>query len=257
MSVIVDQPDWGHVRVTGADRVRFLHGVSTCHVEGLAVGGHTWGAILSPKGRVLSVLELVRNADDVMVHVEPALLEPTVALLEKHAILDEVVFERVATPAHRVWQTAADVWDAAPVLAPAPGPAASADLVEVLRVEAGMLRYGVDVDDDCFPFETPLARFLDYGKGCYIGQEPVFRVYSQGKSARVMRGLCATGDGPLAPGAIARHPAKDNAGAVTSSVVSPRLGPIAMAYLHRTAWDVGGVVTVDGRLATVVELPFA
>src|SRR6185436_19197146 len=97
----------------------------------------------------------------------------------------------------------------------------------------------------------------DYGKGCYVGQEPVFRVYSQGKSARVMRGLRLAGDGPAARGAVVVHPAKADAGAVTSSVVSPQLGPIALAYLHRTSWEVGGTVTVDGRSATVVELPFA
>jgi folate-binding protein YgfZ len=256
--VIVSQDDWGHVRVTGADRVRFLHGLSTCHVEGLSEhGGHTWGAMLSPKGRVLSVIEVVRNPDDVMLHVEPALADKTIAILEKHAIMDEVVFERVVAPSYRIWERAADVWDAAPVFGAAPGPAATAGEVEVLRVEAGMLRYGIDVDEDCFPFETPLARFIDYGKGCYIGQEPVFRVYSQGKSARVLRGLRVAGEGPVARGAVVAHPAKAEAGAVTSSVVSPRLGPIALAYLHRTTWDVGGVVTVDGRDATVVELPFA
>jgi tRNA-modifying protein YgfZ len=256
--VIVDQPGWGHVRVTGADRVRFLHGLSTCHVEGLGDGGHTWGAILSPKGRVLSVIEVVRNPDDLMIHVEPSLLDKTVALLEKHAILDDVAFERVETPAHRVWETAADVWDVAPVLAAAPGPAVGVDDPgpESLRIEAGLPRYGVDVDEDCFPFETPLARYLDYGKGCYIGQEPVFRVYSQGKSARTMRGLVLAGDGPVARGAVVVHPAKAEAGAVTSSIVSPRRGPIALAYLHRTTWDVGGTVTIEGRTATVVELPF-
>ena len=256
--MIVSQPDWGHVRVTGADRVRFLHGLTTCNVEALAEsGGHTWGAILSPKGRVLSVIEMVRNPDDVMIHVEPSLTDKTLALLEKHAVMDEVVFERIEAPAHRVWSSAADAWGAAPILAPPPGDVAADDEVEALRVEAGILRYGVDVDEDCFPFETPLARFLDYNKGCYVGQEPVFRVHSQGKSARVLRGLRVADGGAVARGAVVVHPAKADAGAVTSSVVSPRLGPIALAYLHRTAWDVGGAVTVDGRSATVVELPFA
>jgi tRNA-modifying protein YgfZ len=263
--VIVDQPGWGHLRVTGGDRLRFLHGLTTANVEGLAPGGHTWGAILSPKGRVLSVIEVVRpgsgdgagDGEHVMVHVEPSLTDKTLALLEKHAMLDDVAFERIEAPCHRVWQAVADVWDAAPVLAPAPGLAAGDDVVEAMRVEAGMVRYGVDVDEDCFPFETPLARYLDYQKGCYIGQEPVFRVYSQGKAARAMRGLRIDGGGAAPRGATVAHPAKADAGHVTSSVVSPRLGPIALAYLHRSAWDVGGTVLVDGRTATVVELPFA
>jgi folate-binding protein YgfZ len=142
------------------------------------------------------------------------------------------------------------------VLAPAPVASAPDGVVEILRVEAGFPRYGIDVDEDCFPFETPLARYLDYDKGCYIGQEPVFRVHAQGKAARTMRGLVIAGTHPAPRGAVVAHPAKADAGHVTSSVVSPERGPIAMAYLHRTAWDVGGKVTVDGREATVVELPF-
>ena len=47
--MIIDQAWAGHVRVTGADRARFLHGLTTCNVTALAPGGHTWGAILSPQ----------------------------------------------------------------------------------------------------------------------------------------------------------------------------------------------------------------
>jgi folate-binding protein YgfZ len=128
------------------------------------------------------------------------------------------------------------------VLAPPPGPVASADELEVARVEAGLLRYGQDVDEDTFPFETPLAAFLDYGKGCYVGQEPVFRVHAQGQGARMLRGLRVDGDGAVARGALVRHPERDKAGAVTSAVVSPRLGSIALAFLHRTVWTPGGAV---------------
>ena len=114
----------------------------------------------------------------------------------------------------------------------------------------------VDVDEDAFPFETPIGRFLDYGKGCYIGQEPVFRVHARGQAARALRGLRIRGDAPPAVGARVIHPARPDAGQVTSAVLSPRLGPIALAYLHRTAWDPGAEVEVDGKVATIVDLPF-
>jgi folate-binding protein YgfZ len=253
----VDCSGWGIVRVTGGDRVRFLQGLTTVNVEALAPGAHAWGAILSPKGRVLSLVEVVRHDDHLLVECEPALLDKTAALLDRYAVMDDVVFERVATPAHRRWSDAASVWTAPLVLAPAPGPVADPATVEVLRVEAGLPRYGVDVDEDHFPFETPLARVLDYGKGCYIGQEPVFRVHAQGKSARMLRGLRLDGEGTVTSGTVVAHPAKAEAGKVTSSVISPRLGPIALAYLHRSTWEPGGEVTVDGRRATVHELPFA
>jgi len=258
-ALTIDQPDHGHIRVTGADRARFLHGLTTCNVTGLAPGGHTWGAILSPKGRVLSVIELVREPDGspddaIWVHVEPALTAPTLALLEHHAMLDDVAFERVDGPAHRVWTSVADVWDAPPILA-APGPEAIPAYhpdAERLRIRAGLPRYGVDVDDGCFPFETPLASYLDYGKGCYIGQEPVFRVHSQGKAARTLRGLRLPA--MVAIGATVSHPAKKDAGTITS-VIADGDGAIALAYLHRSAWEVGDTVLVDHHTATVHALP--
>lgn len=254
--MFVDRSTWGHLEVTGADRVRFLHGLTTIDLQKLPIGGHGWGAILSPKGRVLSVIQATVEAERVLLHCEPALVEATLALLDKYAVMDDVTSRAIELPAHQVWTSPAGAWQAAMVAGPAPGPVASADDEEIARVEAGMLRYGVDVDGDCFPFETPLAAFLDYQKGCYVGQEPVFRVHAQGQSARVLRGLRLEGDGPVEPGAAIRHPAKDKAGAVTSSVVSPRLGPIALGYLHRSTWEVGGTVEVLGRRATVHELPW-
>lgn len=255
--MLVDFSRWGHLEVTGADRLRFLHGLTTVNVTGLPIGGHGWGAILSAKGRVLSVVDVAVEAERVLLHCEPALVAPTLALLDKYAVMDDVAARPLEVEAHQVWTSPAQAWQAAMVAGPPPGPAASEAEVAIARVEAGMLRYGVDVDDDSFPFETPLAAFLDYGKGCYVGQEPVFRVHAQGQSARVLRGLRLDGEGPASPGATVKHAARDKAGAVTSSVVSPRLGPIALAYLHRTVWEVGGEVEVEGRRATVHELPWA
>ena len=257
--MIVELPDWGHLRVTGGDTVRFLQGVCTVNIEALAPGGHGWGAMLNPKGRVLTVVQATRGADHVVLHCEPSLTDKTLALLERYAVMDDVAFERLAGPAHMVWPEpggdAARAWDAPVVMAPAPGPAASEADVEIVRIEAGMLRYGVDVDEDHFPFETPLGRFLDYGKGCYVGQEPVFRVYSQGNAARFLRGLVIDGEGPVAPGAEVRHAERERAGQVTSSAVSPRHGAIALAYLHRTVAAPGGEVEVAGRRAVVHEVP--
>ena len=100
-----------------------------------------------------------------------------------------------------------------------------------------------------------MARFLDYQKGCYVGQEPVFRVHAQGAAAKTLRGLCA--EAPLVVGAPIQHPQRANAGTVTSAVDASRWGVHGLAMLHRTAWDVGSVVDVGGVRATVVEVPVA
>lgn len=261
MTLVVDRSStrgaWGHLEVTGGDRLRFLHGLTTINVNAMADGDHAWGAILSAKGRVLSVLSLTREPERVLLHCEPALVAPTLALLERYAVMDDVTARPLELEAFQRWDDPAGAWSAAMELGPLPGAAASADDVEIARVEAGLIRYGVDIDDDGFPFETPLAARLDYGKGCYVGQEPVFRVHAQGQSQRTLRGLRLDGDGVVARGEAVAHPDRPRAGAITSSVVSPRLGPIALAMLHRAAWTPGARVEVAGRAATVVELPFA
>lgn len=255
--VYVDQSGHGHLRVTGDDRVRFLHSVCTANVEALAEGHGTHAAMLTPKGRVVSIFEIHRQADAIVLQCEAHLLEPLHALLDKYAMMDDVAFERVELAVHRCWTDTESAWSAPMVFAAPPAPAATAAEVECLRIEAGLVRYGVDVTEDNFPFETPLSRYLDYQKGCYIGQEPVFRVHSMGNANKTLRGLRISGDGAVSVGAELSHADRPQAGKVTSAVVSPRYGSIALAYLHRNVWSPGETVTVQGRDATVIELPFA
>ncbi len=259
MRLVIDRSAWGRLRVTGADRTRFLQGLTTVNVEKLAEGAHGWGAILSPKGRVLSVIDVAREGDAYVVASEASIAEATRGLLERYAVMDDVAFEPIAGPAHQVWDDPATVWDA-PIVAGIAGAGVPGEVtrpdtdpdVERLRIRAGFLRYGVDVGEDHFPFETPLARFLDYGKGCYVGQEPVFRVHAQGNAAHTLRGLLIEGEAAIAPGTKLDAPAK---GEVTSSIADG--GALrALAYLHRTCWEPGGTVAVAGRRATVHELPW-
>jgi len=252
VSVVVDRSAWGRLAVTGADRERFLQGLTTVNVAAVADGGHAWGAILSPKGRVLSVIDIARDGARFVIACEPELAAPTRALLERYAVMDDVAFEPIAGAAHQVWDDPASVWHA-PIVAGAGTLPDSDPAVERLRIRAGFLRYGADVDDGHFPFETPLAAFLDYSKGCYVGQEPVFRVHAQGNAARALRGLEV--DGRIAIGDAIRHPAKDNAGTVTSAIADGDK-TLALGYLHRTCWEPGGIVDIAGMRAIVHELPW-
>jgi folate-binding protein YgfZ len=251
--ITVDRSSWGRLLVTGDDRTRFLQGLTTVNVEALADGAHGWGAILSPKGRVLSVIDIARAGDTYVIACEPSLADKTRALLEHHAVMDDVAFEPITGPAHQIWSDPASAWTAAIVAGEGPGPRPDTDPeVERLRVRAGFLRYGVDVDEDHFPFETPLGRLLDYGKGCYVGQEPIFRVHAQGNAARTLRGLAVEGTAPIAPGTALTAPGK---GQITSSIADGD-SLRALAYLHRTCWEPGTTVAIDGRRATIHELPW-
>lgn len=253
--VVVDQREWGTVRVTGEDRVRFLQGLCMGNVQALPAGGWLRTATLNVKGRLLSIYDLVKREDDVLLICQPGLADSTRDLLDRHVIADDVALERVDLPVHRVWSSPAAVWTAPPVF-DTPTSISSPEAVEVRRIEAGLPLWGVDVDEECFPFETPLAQVIDYGKGCFVGQEPLARVRARGNPSRAMRGLRLVGDQLPARGARISHPEREDAGKVTSVARSFAHGVIALGFLHRQVWQPGGRVTVDGQEADVVELPF-
>jgi folate-binding protein YgfZ len=213
------------------------------------------GAQSSIQRAVLSVINIAKLGQEFLLACEPSVADKTRALLERYAVMDDVVFEPITGPAHQTWEDPVSVWRA-PIVEGGAGVPDTDAAVERLRIRAGFVRYGIDVGEDNFPFETPLAQFLDYQKGCYVGQEPVFRVHAQGNSAKALRGFEIDSELPIAPGANIRHENKDNAGKITSSIASGDGMTIAIGYLHRTVWDVGGTVEVDGRKATVRELPW-
>jgi tRNA-modifying protein YgfZ len=128
------------------------------------------------------------------------------------------------------------------------------DVAEVLRVESGRPRLGLDMDGSTIPQEAGLnERAVSFEKGCYVGQETVARLHWRGKPNRHLRGLRLRA--PAERGAPIVLDGRE-VGAVGSSVVSPRLGPIALALVRREAAP-GDEVTVEGSPATLVELPFA
>ncbi len=131
---------------------------------------------------------------------------------------------------------------------------------ETLRIEAGIPRYGVDMDADTLLLETCLDDAVSFTKGCYLGQETVERIHSRGHVNRKLVGLTAEGDTVPVPGApvlVDERPV----GRITSAVPSPRLGrPIALGYVHRDHIAPGSAVLIghgDEEIAASVRaLPF-
>lgn len=128
---------------------------------------------------------------------------------------------------------------------------------EIVRVEHGRPRYGVDLDDTTIPQEAGLnERAVSFTKGCYVGQETVARLFYKGKPNRHLRGLRLAGP---APAGATLHLGEREVGRLGSSVVSPRLGAVGLALVRREA-PPGTEVTIgegpDATTAEVVELPF-
>jgi tRNA-modifying protein YgfZ len=134
----------------------------------------------------------------------------------------------------------------------------SADAIDAARIEAGYPVFGVDMTDDTIPLEAGIEdRAISMSKGCYVGQEVIIRVLhrGQGRVARKLVNLRI--DGPVPRRGTRLFAADRDVGFVTSAAASPRLGTIAMAYVHRDFVTPGTSIEAaadSGRVpATVTE----
>jgi len=131
-----------------------------------------------------------------------------------------------------------------------PVPEAAAEL---LRVERGRPRYGVDLDDATIPQEAGLnERAVSFTKGCYVGQETVARLFYKGKPNRHLRGLRLSA--AVDPGTELTLDGKV-VGRLGSVADSPVYGPIGLALVRREA-EPGATLAAGEATAMVAELPF-
>ena len=154
-----------------------------------------------------------------------------------------------------VFCDAADTAAVAAALDAAGATPVSEGTAEIVRVERGRPRYGMELDEGVIPQEAGLnERAVSFTKGCYVGQETVARLHYRGKPNRHLRGLRLSE--PAATGDVVRAGEKQ-VGRVATAVVSPSHGPIALALVRREAAP-GDTVAVgeSGVTAEVVELPF-
>jgi tRNA-modifying protein YgfZ len=259
----------GLLRLRGRDRLKFAHRISTQRVLELAPGASAHLAFLDAKGHVVGEGVLVVRPEDLLLDLEPGLAEPLRAHLLKYVVMDDVKVEDVSAgwrvvPAlgpggvelARARAGGAATWDdprrGAPALAVllpdaeaeafrgtllgAGAVALSSDDLEVLRVSAGIPRFGADVDPSRLPMEAGLVRSaVSFDKGCYLGQEVVLRGTFRGQ---VQRGLVLLA---LPPGLAAGAPLTASGspvGAVTSAVDAPD-GRLGLGYLRRAHWREG------------------
>src|SRR5665213_1854703 len=135
---------------------------------------------------------------------------------------------------------------------------------DTARIEAGIPRFGADMDETNIPLECGIeSRAITYTKGCYIGQEVINRVHSVGHVNRELRGLRLADDLKSLPARGDKlFSSGKEVGHVTSTVKSPALNAnIALGYVRREANQIGNELTLqttDGvSPAKIMELPFA
>jgi folate-binding protein YgfZ len=130
--------------------------------------------------------------------------------------------------------------------------------LELLRIAAGVPRYGADIRERDLPQETEQERALNFTKGCYVGQEIVERIRSRGQVHRKFAGFEVHGELP-APGSKIHADGKD-VGEITSVASLPLASGdrrVALGYIRREAAMPGRLIEAGGSEARVANLPFA
>jgi folate-binding protein YgfZ len=109
--------------------------------------------------------------------------------------------------------------------------ALAAEMAEGLRILAGEPKFGVEITPEVFPMEVGLDALIDYGKGCYLGQEPIVRIRDRGHVNRRLVQLRLPGDAIVAAGDAIETDDRPKAGRVTSAARPPG-GSVALAVVH-------------------------
>ncbi len=222
--VLVDRSNRGVVRVSGPDRLSWLHSLTSQHLERLAPGRTEQALILSPQGHLEHHLTLTDDGTATWIHVEPQTAKALTDYLDSMRFMLRVevedmsgglVVQTLAGPLPAEGGVIDRTGAADPALAGLPadiGPAAvmqnpfGIDLIvspeaagrlaraypvagmwafEAARIAARVPRPGLDTDHKTLPHEVGLIEpAVHLSKGCYRGQETVARIHNLGHPPR-------------------------------------------------------------------------
>lgn len=168
---------------------------------------------------------------------------------------------------YELWANSSSLAETWKKLASAGAQPVGAEAVEMWRVLHGVPKYGQDIRDRDLPQETEQVQALNFTKGCYIGQEIVERIRSRGQVHRKFTGFEFHGSASTPTGSLTKdlpQPGKfEENGRTVAEITSVAVVPtesgerhIALGYVRREAGSPGSQITLNGRVATVVDLPF-
>jgi tRNA-modifying protein YgfZ len=279
------------LRVTGADRLRFLNGQITNDLRKANETVAMEACVLNAKGKVNAHIFIGALGESLLIDAEPELGETLRARLERYIIADDVQIEDVTdefslfhvvteesrafgsgriVSARRFAATGRDIWgDRArhdTLRADLSSEFAFVDsaAAELMRIEQGLPRWGRELTEEIIPIEANLEqRTVDYQKGCYIGQEVISRIKMSGQTNKRLCGLISLNNMPLQPGMklVAPSASGKEAGWITSATRSQRLGKeIALGYVKRgfnnPATNLNALSPDAAIPVEVVSLPF-
>ena len=260
------------VRITGPDRLSWLHSLTSQHLTALEPGASTETLVLSPQGHVEHHLQLVDDGDQVLAHLEPGTAGALLGFLDRMRFMLRVEVSDVSDQWAVVWWATPSSAESVPGarLVQSTGfgaftflPRGSLPSVvvepagllafEALRVAARRPRLGIDTDHRTLPHEVGwLGSAVHLDKGCYRGQETVARVHNLGRPPRRLVLLHLDGSDSELP-AVGSDVllGERTVGRVGTSVRHHELGPVALALVKRQVGDEAELVV--GGIAAAID----
>jgi hypothetical protein len=260
---LVDRSHRGILRITGPDRLSWLHSLTTQQVENLTARVVAQALILSPNGHIEHHLAMADDGAATWIHVEPGATGPLLEFLESMRFMLRVEAVDAGAEYGLLTLMGPDAPDPADldVAMVMPGllgtdlvvardqiPATVAALrdsgvrmagmwaYEALRIAAHQPRLGLDTDHKTIPHEVGwIETAVHLNKGCYRGQETVARVHNLGHPPRRLVLLHLDGSADQLP--AHGDPVEldgSQVGFVGSAARHYELGPIALGLVKRT-----------------------
>ena len=262
------------LRVTGADRLRYLNGQISNDLRKATDANAIHACVLSAKGKIDAEVFIAVEGESFVLDTDPQMAEALNARLERYLISDDVQVENVTDTfallhvlgadasalearsllrsrygsangrrrsSTRFGEMGTDLWFSAAEREGALRELAQTLSVcdegcaETLRIERGLPRWGHELTGEIIPTEANLeASTIDYAKGCYIGQEVISRIKMSGQTNKRLCGLLVAGEGLVEPGMRLRNADGKEVGWVTSVA-----GRIALGFVKRGFWEPG------------------
>ncbi|OYW31435.1 MAG: hypothetical protein B7Z47_01105 [Chthoniobacter sp. 12-60-6] len=250
------------LRLTGADRVRYLNGQVTNDVRRVKPDETLYACVTDVKGRIAADVFVHAHDEALLLDAEPDLREPLAMRLERYIVADDVeltdvtedwqlwhVWSDVGTPArkesvhcsenlpHHILHSTRfgipglDVWLPASSAPTFDAPILTEADLETWRILQKIPRWPHELNDETFPPEAGLeSKAMDFAKGCYIGQEVLSRIKTTGKMPREM--IAFEAEHPVNPGDELWH--EKLIGKITSTTLHPVTGlTIGLAMIRQ------------------------
>ena len=268
------------ISVSGKEAIQFLNGLITNDVAKLADGVQMLAAFPNAQGRLLALVRVMRVGDKFLFETEESTHEKIYHNLFRFTFAGDFFVEDVSEnyKFYSIFNFKSEISDSrnliferenlTDIFVPIDSSESfkaelknaiviSDELYEVLRIENGIPKYGVDIDETTIVPEIGLPEVINYKKGCYIGQEIIARIYFRGHIAKQLKGLIFENGANIQPNDELKSPEGKNAGRITSITFSPKLNKIiALGYVRYDYLADGTELKINDLNAKVKDLPF-